>query len=234
MSTSRHFLLAPSLARLIQRERGGERVTEGYFPRQADRTAYVEVDRRGGRLTLITDGADGPVEERAEVPLAHAAALLDVAVAVVEYFRIEIAVGSRSAQVRRIISPGSLDLATIVFEGAGEAYGFEPPPWFGPEVTAVPNYWTQNIALSGLPDPVEVPLSDMALMSLLDTLEHRVPTARAPGAAGKTAKVTQPQRSQPPAAETAAYAADGQEATIKDVEESLIRELARSLRPQRG
>ena len=234
MSTSRHFLLAPSLARLIQKERGGERVSEGYFPGQPDRTAYVEVDRRGDRLILITNGPDGPVEERAEVPLAHAAALLDVAATVVEYFRIEIAVGSRPVQVRRVIGPGSMDLIAVVFEGAEEAYGFDPPPWFGPEVTAVPDYWTQNIALTGLPEPVEVPLSDMSLMSLLDTLENRAPSARSEGSSGKTTKETPQQRKQPPAAETAAYAPVGQEATIEEAEESLIRELARSLRPQRG
>jgi hypothetical protein len=32
MTVLRQFISAPSLARLIQKERGGERVLEGYFP----------------------------------------------------------------------------------------------------------------------------------------------------------------------------------------------------------
>jgi hypothetical protein len=34
MTILRQFIIAPSLARLIQKERGGERVLEGYFPDQ--------------------------------------------------------------------------------------------------------------------------------------------------------------------------------------------------------
>ena len=233
MSTSRHFLLAPSLARLIQRERGGERIREGYFAQQTDRIAYVELDGRAGRLVLITDEADGPVEERAEVPLAHAAALLDVTVAAVEYFRIEMAVGSRAIHVRRIVSPGPLDLVTVAFDDAEEAHMFEPLPWFGPEVTAVSRYWTHTIALAGMPDPVEVPLSDAVLMSLLDTLENRAPLARVPARSATVTKAASKPPARPSAAESESYAPATQETTIKDVEESLIRELARSLRPQR-
>lgn len=231
MSTSRHFLLAPSLARLIQKERGSERVSEGYFPQQPDRTAHVELDERGGRLILVTDGADGPLEERAEVPLAHAAALLDVTVAAIEYFRIKIAVGSRPVEIKRIVNPGPLDLVAIAFEDAEEAYGFEPPLWFGPEVTAVPNYWTHTIAMAGLPNSVEVPLSNAALMSLLDTLENRSPAPR-PQVRSRE-KVALQQLAHPPAVEPAPYSPVGYETTIKDVEESLVRELARSLRPRR-
>jgi hypothetical protein len=34
MTILRQFIIAPSLARLIRKERGGERVIEGYFPDQ--------------------------------------------------------------------------------------------------------------------------------------------------------------------------------------------------------
>ena len=234
MIISRHFLLAPSLARLIQKERGGERVSEGYFPGPPERLACVELDGRGGRLILVTEAADGPREERAEVPLAHAAALLDVTAAVVEYFRIELVVDGWPVQVRRLVHPGLLDLAAVAFEDAAAARAFEPPPWFGPEVTAAPRYRSRTVAVSGVPDPVEVALSDAMLASLLDTLESRA--VRAGGAAARPpvrssagAPVGGPVRPAPASQEAAL-----EEATIEDVEESLIRELARSLRPQRS
>ncbi|MBF9235236.1 CYTH domain-containing protein [Microvirga alba] len=233
MSTSRHFLLAQSLARLIQKERGGERICEGYFSSHSGRTAYVELDGRGGRLILITDGTDGPIEDRAEVPLAHAAALLDVTAAAVEYFRIEIVSGACQIQIKRMFNPGPLDLIAVAFEDVEEAHAFEPPLWFGPEVTSVPNYWTQTVALTGVPNPVEVPLSDAALMSLLDALENRAPAAKSPGRFSGITKVASRPPAHPPGTEPALFAPVRHETTIKDVEESLIRELARSLHPQR-
>jgi hypothetical protein len=40
----RLFIIAPSLARLIRQERGGEHVREGYFPDQPDRSTYVQIE----------------------------------------------------------------------------------------------------------------------------------------------------------------------------------------------
>jgi len=52
MSTHRYFLIAPSLARLIQKERGGERVLEGYFPDQPQRRTFVRIEETGSSLVL--------------------------------------------------------------------------------------------------------------------------------------------------------------------------------------
>ena len=53
MPITRCFLLASSLARLIEKERGGHRVTEGYFPDQPGRTTYVRVEEGMGSLILV-------------------------------------------------------------------------------------------------------------------------------------------------------------------------------------
>ena len=72
MVTSRRYLIASSLARLIRKERGGNRVTEGHFPNQADRSSFVVVEGDKGSLVLLHSGPNGPIEERTEVPRAHA------------------------------------------------------------------------------------------------------------------------------------------------------------------
>jgi hypothetical protein len=58
MSTTRRFLLASSLARLIEKERGGHRVIEGYFPIHADRSSYVQVHGNIGQVDLLHANAD--------------------------------------------------------------------------------------------------------------------------------------------------------------------------------
>ena len=46
MSTIRVFLLASSLGRLIEKERGSHLVRQGFFPDQLGRSAHVQVFRR--------------------------------------------------------------------------------------------------------------------------------------------------------------------------------------------
>ena len=41
MPMQRLFIIAPPLARLIRKERRGERVLEGYFPDQPQRRTYI-------------------------------------------------------------------------------------------------------------------------------------------------------------------------------------------------
>ena len=52
MSTVRRFLVAPSLVRLIRKERGGARITEGHFAPQGGRASYVRVDGQVCQLVL--------------------------------------------------------------------------------------------------------------------------------------------------------------------------------------
>ena len=57
----RLFIIAPSLARLIQKERGGERVLEGYFPDQPHRRTDVQVEET--RSSLILEADEGAVSD---------------------------------------------------------------------------------------------------------------------------------------------------------------------------
>ncbi|MFE1600773.1 hypothetical protein [Methylobacterium sp. ID0610] len=175
MTLVRRFLVAPSLVRLIRKERGASRITEGYFPPQAGRTSFVRVDGAQCHLVLVTtDEAGVAGEERTEVPRAHGDALLDVCAGKAAYDRTVIALGNgRDALIDRYTAPGALDVVTVAFGEPGEASGFTPPAWFGAEVTTDPAYQGPALALQGVPQPGEIPLSNAALDAVLDLVEHR-------------------------------------------------------------
>ena len=116
MITTRRYLIASSLARLIRKERGGNRLTEGHFPNQADRSSFVVIDGDKGSLVLVTSGGGGPVEERTDVPRTHAEALLDVTPGKVDYVRSALSIGSREVRIDRFVTPGPLDLITVDFD----------------------------------------------------------------------------------------------------------------------
>ncbi len=257
MVAYRRYLIASSLARLIRKERGGNRVTEGHFPNQADRSSFVIVDGDKGSLVLVHAGANGPVEERTEVPRAHAEALLDVTPGKLDYLLTHLTVGTRDIQIARFVTPGPLDMISVSFESEEEARDFRPLSWFGPDVTTEEAYQNRAIALSGPPQIPEVPLSNAALNSLLDTLENRYSTGRSyvpqqpmrnpaevelvqSGAASGTSERAAPavqgkSQAQPsPAVSTDVEIAEDENNDLNlSIEDNVIRELARSLRPQR-
>ena len=173
MRTTRCFLLAPSLARLIEKERGGHRVTEGYFADQPRGNTYVRLEEGIGSLVLIRHGSGERVEEPTDLPCSQTEVLLDLTPGGVTYRRIPLSLGPSGAQVLRFTAPGSLDLISVEFEGHEHARDFQPLPWFGPEVTTKSSYQNRSLALAGLPDTPDVELTDAALNSLLDALEHR-------------------------------------------------------------
>jgi CYTH domain-containing protein len=79
MTVVRRFLIASSLARLVARERGSESITEGYFAGQHGRVSYVKLGGERAQLALIAEPTgSAPVEERTDIPRAHARALLEV------------------------------------------------------------------------------------------------------------------------------------------------------------
>jgi CYTH domain-containing protein len=255
MVTSRRYLIASSLARLVRKERGGNRVTEGHFPNQADRSSYVVVEGEKGSLVLLHNGANGPVEERTEVPRNHAEALLDVTPGKLDYLLTHLTVGTRDVQIVRFVTPGPMDLISVSFESEEEARDFRPLSWFGPDVTTETVYQNRSIALDGPPQMPEVPVSNGALNSLLDTLENRysAPRTFAPhqqmlnsteveigprSPAPANEKTASNQSRVPLKAEAAAstdveIAEDENNDLNLNIEDNVIRELARSLRPQR-
>lgn len=193
MTIVRRYLLAPSFARLIRKERGSARVTEGYFPTQSGRNSHVVVEAGQCHLVLVTpENGAAPNEERTEVPRAHADALLDVCAGKTVYERARIPVGSgREALVDRITHPGVLDLVSVEFADRDEAAGFLPPQWFGPEVTGDASFDRRAIAIEGVPQAGEIALSNAALEALLDALDDRFGRTRfapaAPAAAPRRA-----------------------------------------------
>ncbi|MBJ6128156.1 hypothetical protein [Microvirga splendida] len=219
MPIQRLFVIAPSVARLIRKERGGERVLEGYFPDQPQRSTYVQIEENRSGL-ILEAGADGRSEERADIPPAHAQALLAVSQGQVEYLRTSLSIDSHEIQVLHVLSPGPLELVAI--RGAPEdEQDFPPLPWFGPEVSAKPAYQRRRVALAGVPDARDLEVTDAALNSLLDALEGRF------GAHQPQATVPQPI-----AASRTAEAEDEDDQRDLEIEDSVIRDLARSLSPR--
>jgi CYTH domain-containing protein len=228
MSTARVFLLASSLARLIEKERGGQLIRQGYFPERPSRCTYVQVKGETGQLILISHQPNDPVEEVTDLPRSQAEALLDLAVGQVEYLNVGLTIGGQPVTLRRFLTPGPLDLITVTFEQSKQALQFEPLAWFGPEVTEEPAYQSRTMALAGLSSAREVEITAAALHSLLDTLDGRVGShepqaiARQPVAPSRSAE-----------AEAEAEAEDEQDQDDLNLEDSVIRDLARSLRPRR-
>lgn len=174
MSVVRRFLIAPALVRLIRKERGGSRITEGYFAPQAGRTSFVRVDGQNCHLVLTVKGADGVLnEERTEVPRAHGDALLDVCPGKAAYDRTALTVSGREVLIDRYVSPGTLDLVSVGFDNENDARGFSAPAWFGREVSEDAAFERQAVALQGVPQAGEVALSNAALDAVLDLLEPR-------------------------------------------------------------
>jgi CYTH domain-containing protein len=223
MTVRRRFLIAPSFARLIQRERGGLRYVEGFFPEQRDRSSWVRLEEDRGLLILKTLGPDGAVEDQTEIPVGHAHALLDVSAGMVDYTRTALPISEGQALVDEIIRPRVLHLVTIEFDADEVARSFRPLEWFGPEVTADPRYTHQYIALRGLAEAPEVPLSDAALNSLIDTLEGRFP------AQARMAS-TRPRAKQVPVTRAKAQTSgETVKVNLDEIEQAMVREIEKTL-----
>jgi CYTH domain-containing protein len=223
MNSTRVFLLSPALARLIERERAGHLVQQGYFPEHPERTIHVQVTGEAGHLILASHSARGPVEDTAEISLSQAEALLALTTGRVEYSSIAIDIGPHSTTIQRFVTPTPLDLVSMAFRDDKTARKFQPPVWFGPEVSADPGYRLRSIALTGRPAMPEVEVTNVALSGLLDALEHR----------DREAEPLPPRRAQATTPSEVPFDAEAeQELDGLNIEDSVIRELARSLQPQ--
>src|SRR5687768_9571315 len=110
MTSTRVFLLASGLARLIERERAGTLVRQGYFPEHPERSTHVQLTGEVGHLVLASHSAKGLVEDAAEISPRQAEALLALCAGRVEYLSIAIGISSHGASIQRFVSPGPLDL----------------------------------------------------------------------------------------------------------------------------
>jgi CYTH domain-containing protein len=227
----RLFIIAPSLARLIRKERAGERVIEGYFPDHAHRSTFVQIEE--ARSRLILEAGDGTSEERADLPLAHAQALLAASQGQVEYVRTRLSIGAHEIQALHVVRPGPFDLVAIA-NAPEDGQDFPPLPWFGPEVSAEPAYQQRRLALDGAPTAPETEFTNAALNSLLDLLEDRFTTWPAPG---HTEEPDEPVADASLASDAPVSVPETEaEDEIDDlgIEDAVIRELARALQSRRG
>jgi CYTH domain-containing protein len=175
MAVVRRFLIAASLTRLVRKDRGSERVIEGFFAPQGERQSHVRVEK--GQSYLVLTSLDGEVtsaENWTDVPRSHAEALLEVCPGSVTFERSRVRTGQHDAFVDRFVTPGPFDLVCVEFGVQADADAFSPPAWFGAEVTGDDTYTNRMIALSGPPHIPETPPTNAALESLLDILESAV------------------------------------------------------------
>jgi hypothetical protein len=116
-----------------------------------------------------------PVEERTEIPRAHAEALLDVCAGRLTLERSTFSIdGGAEVLIERVTHPGVINTVTVEFHNPDEAEAFTPPSWFGPEITTEPSFGRPVIALDRLPEVPEVPLSNAMVEAVFDLLEGRV------------------------------------------------------------
>jgi hypothetical protein len=226
----RLFIIAPSVARLIRKERGGERVIEGYFPDQPHRSAFVQIEETGSSL-ILEAGGDRTSEERADLPPAHAQALLAVSQGQLEYLRTRLAIGSHEIHVLHVVRPGPLDLVAIA-SSPEHGQDLAPLAWFGPEVCAEPAYQRRRLALEGTLEAPEAALTNAALNSLLDLLDARLTTWPRPH---ETHVPEAPVAASPQvwkAPEPVPDIEPDEEISDLHIEDEVIRELARSLQPR--
>jgi CYTH domain-containing protein len=231
MTIRRRFLLASSLARLIQREKGGVRQIEGFFPEQKDRTSWIRLEESRALLLLTTTGPDGDIEDQTEIPVGHAHALLDVCTGEINYTRTTLPIGDHVVVIDQVIRPSALHLVRVEFDNAEEARGFDALPWFGPEVTADRRFNYQALALRGISKAPDVLLSDAALDSLLDTLENRF-AARSRVAINRLIGKLVPETKTRVAAPAQANA-QGTKIDLTDLEAAMMREMERTLQKSR-
>ncbi len=204
---------------------------EGYFPDRPHQSIFVRVEEDRSSLILSSDGIEGSPEESAGIPTSQAQALLAVASGQVAYVRTSLLLGSRKLQLQQVTEPGPLCLLSVeIPQRGGEA--FQPLSWFGPEVSGKRAYLRRRIALDGLPQAPEVDLTEGALNSVLDLLENGFsawPRDRAVAAKEPDARL--PVAASP--LEPAPASDNDQNIDDLGIENDVIRELARSLRPQR-
>ena len=173
MSSVRRFVIASSIARLITRERHDVRIVEGHFPASHERRSHVLFEGRTCHLVLVTKpDTEWEEEERTEVPAKQGEFLMEVCAGSLAYHRSSIEVDGRPVRIESFRLPEGLHLIEVQFDEPDQVYDFDPPIWFGPEVTGDAGYERNAIATKGLPDQPKIAVSDDAINALLDYLDE--------------------------------------------------------------
>jgi CYTH domain-containing protein len=177
MKNARRFLISPCIARLISRERGGDRqFVEGYLSSQPGKDQLVRLEADQAHFVLSGQDPEGNlVEKLAPLPREHAEALFSLCIGQISYDRLHLPPQSglsHTIQLDRVVYPSSFDLITVEFNGVQQAEAFEMPPWFGPEVTTEFTFEWRYIALNGFQSNLEVPLASQQVEAVLDMLDQ--------------------------------------------------------------
>jgi CYTH domain-containing protein/CHAD domain-containing protein len=150
----RKFLLSTPPAWLA--ERPGAALEQGYLA--ISERAEVRLRRAGEGRTLTVKLGRGETREEVEVPLSP------------EQFEClwPLTEGARVRKTRRLVSlPDGLraevdayngrlrglQVVEVEFDSSAQSARFEPPAWFGAELTGDARYSNQSLATTGLPDP---------------------------------------------------------------------------------
>ena len=153
MEIERKFLVAESPPELERSS--ATRIEQGYLAIAADGTE-VRVRRRGGRcvLTVKSGGGRSRTEEEIEIDAERFARLWPLTE------------GRRLEKTRHLIPAGAgltieldvysaalsgLLVAEVEFQSEAAADGFDPPAWFGAEVTDDARFKNQRLAVEGMP-----------------------------------------------------------------------------------
>ena len=204
---------------------------EGYFPDRPHQSIFVRVEEDRSSLILSPHSIEGSPEERAGIPPSQAQALLAVAPGQVGYIRTSLSLGSHKIQLQQFTDPGPLCLLSVEVPQQ-ETEQFQPLSWFGPEVSRERAYLRRQIALDGLLPAPEVELTEGALNSVLDLLENGFAAWPLQQAAASEELGAPPPAAAVPSVPSPA-GDDDQDIDDLGLENDVIRELARSLRPQR-
>lgn len=174
MTVVRRFLVAPSLARLLRKERGSLRITEGYFTPKGARQSCVHMDALQCFLVLFTTENGSLRENRAPISTAHAESLLDNCMSHLVYDRIHVDVDlAKEFFIDHYTVPGIVDIVNVAFDSPEESNRFQAPSWFDKEVTADVAYTRSSLALQGFPPQQDITIRNAALDELLELVEPK-------------------------------------------------------------
>jgi CYTH domain-containing protein len=200
----RIFRIAPSIVRLLLKDRPATTNVEGYLPPRPERTQFVRLEASGCHLLLQKTGGEERSEERTKLPVEQAEALLDASQGRVGYRRTQVRLDSdHVAFLDRFEQPAGLDLVTVEFDDMGRAEDFPLPGWFGPEVSRDGQFRKPNLAISGAPVINEVEVNNAAVIAVIDTLESapRYPAGLSASASSRSfSAADNPEHTQPTAA----------------------------------
>jgi adenylate cyclase len=128
-------------------------ILQGYLAIDGDTEVRIRRTPDGATLTIKHGGGEVRVEEELELGARQADALW------------ELTEGRRLQKVRREMRVDGVDVEVDVYSGAldglvvaevefideASSRAFDPPPWFGREVTDDPAYKNRNLSMFGLP-----------------------------------------------------------------------------------